>query len=137
MMLFKKKPEETPKTPPPTGRERREHRRFNKSFILKYFIIDNPQLKYEITQLKNISRGGICFVSSAPIEGDVRLGIELKTPYLSNTTYLEGVVLESSVKVEGILYETRLQFDKLTAQSQLTLNQLIEFFQSGENTSYE
>jgi hypothetical protein len=135
-MLFKKKPEETPKSEP-MGRERREHRRFNKNFILKYFSMDNPKLKYEITQLKNISRGGICFVSSAPIEGNIRLGVELKTPYLSNTTYLEGVVLESSVKVEGILYETRLKFDKLTAASELILNQLIEFFQSGENTSYE
>ena len=93
--------------------ERRNYVRIKKNFILSYFDKDRPDEKYEITQLKNISMGGMCYVTSRKFNYGTSMGIELKTPYLSDTTYLEGVVLESHEKVKNMLYETRLQFNFL------------------------
>ena len=90
----------------------------------------------EITQLKNISMGGMCFVTSARFEPGTQLGIELKTPYLADTTYLEGVVLESHEKVMDIIYETRLKFEFLNPQAEFLLAKIIEFFINEEKNSY-
>ena len=54
MFAFNKKSQPEPKKS--TSKERRQNRRVQKNFILKYFDMSNPKEKYEITQLKNISQ---------------------------------------------------------------------------------
>ena len=78
-----------------SNEDRRQYKRINRSFILSYFDKEQPDQKIEITQLKNISLGGICFITTQSFEPSTKLGIELKTPYLSGTTYLEGSVMGS------------------------------------------
>ena len=120
-----------------SGDNRRQYQRIHKNFILTYFEKDDPTKKYEITQLKNISLGGICFITSKAFAPSTLIGIELKTPYLSDTTYLEGLVLESHEKIKGILYETRLKFNPLNAQAEFLLAKLIDFFVNGGKNLYE
>jgi len=108
--------------------ERRRYERIKKSFILSYFDPANPDHKIEITQLKNISFGGMCFITSHHYESSTKLGIELKTPYLAGTTHLEGVVLGSNEKMKDRIYETRLQFGPIRAEAKVLLGKLIEFF---------
>lgn len=133
MFFFKKKPE-TPKPKKDNDvssadrqAERREFPRIDKNFVLTYFLKENPEQKIEITQLKNISKGGMCFITSLPYDPNTEIGIELKTPFISETTHLEGIILKSHQKAAGILYETRLQFSQLDPKSELLLNKLIEF----------
>ena len=57
--------------------ERRQYKRIHKNFILTYYDKDNPDHKYEITQLKNISMGGLCFVTSQGYNADTNLAIVL------------------------------------------------------------
>lgn len=113
--------------------ERRASKRVKKNFILTYFEVNNPSKKHEITQLRNISMGGMCFVSSVNIAPGTELSIDLKTPYLSNATYLKGTVLESHEKINNLIFETRLQFKDLTVDAKFLLNKLIEFFLDEEN----
>ena len=130
MFAFSKKSQPEPKKN--MEKERRQHKRVDKNFILKYFDLTNPNEKHEVTQLKNISQGGICFITSFMIPVNTKLGIELKTPYISTTTYLQGIVLESHDKVSGILYETRLRFENLDNQSNLILKELMEYLSNTE-----
>ena len=60
--------------------ERRRYKRVNKNFILTYFDKNHPEDRHEITQLKNISLGGLCFVTLHHFEPGTPLGIELKHP---------------------------------------------------------
>src|SRR3990167_910362 len=113
--------------------ERRRSQRIRKHFILSYFEKDYPDRRYELTQLKNISHGGMCFITSQKFNPGVKLGIELKTPYVAETTYLEGVVLESHEKIRSMIYETRLKFEFLDPQGEFCVAKLIEFFVNGEN----
>jgi len=108
--------------------ERRQYERINRSFILSYYDIAQPDYKFEITQLKNISFGGMCFITGRSYESSTKLGIELKTPYLAGTTHLEGVVLGSNEKMKDKIYETRLQFGSLDAEAKVLLGKLIELF---------
>lgn len=130
MFAFSKKPQPEPKQT--SGKERRQHKRVNKNFILKYFELSNSKEKYEITQIKNISQGGLCFISSKQIPENTQLGLELRTPYISTTTYLQGIVLESQDKITGVLYETRLRFENLDPQSQLILQELMQYISNTE-----
>ena len=83
---------------------------------------------HDISQLKNISLGGMCFVTSRKYAPGTKMAIELKTPYLAGTTSLKGTVLESHEKAVNILYETRLMFDPLTPQAQVVLNKIVSYF---------
>ena len=111
-----------------SNEERRQYARIKKSFILSYYDPENPDHKIEITQLKNISFGGMCFITGQNYEPSTKLGIELKTPYLAGTTHLEGVVLGSNEKMKDKIYETRLQFGPIGAEAKVLLEKLIEFF---------
>ena len=117
--------------------ERRRSDRIKKNFILTYYNKADPSHKYEITQLKNIGMGGMCFITSKPYAPGTILGIDLKTPYLSDTTHLEGRVLESHEKVKNIIYETRVQFLELDREAEFILARLIDFFINGGKGLYE
>ena len=113
-------------------KDRRKYHRIEKNFILTYFFVGSAEHKYEITQLKNISKGGMCFITSYAIPGGTPLKIELRTPYLSESTHLEGTVIESHEKIANILYETRLEFGELNQKAMYLLDKLVEFFVNGE-----
>lgn len=108
--------------------DRRKYLRIKKQFILSYYDKKDPTNRHEASQLKNISLGGICFLTSKHYPPKTRIAIELKTPYLAGTTHLEGTVLESHEKLSNILYETRLEFDSLTSQAEFVLNKIVEYF---------
>ncbi len=117
--------------------ERRHSQRIHKNFILSYFNKANPNQRYELTQMKNIGMGGMCFIASQKFEPRTKIGIELTTPYLAEITYLDGIVLESNEKVKDMIYETRLKFECLDSQAEFLLGRLIEFFSNGEQTSHD
>jgi len=117
----------------PNNQERRKYKRIKKNFILSYFDKAFPEQKLELTQLKNISLGGICFVTTKAFDPATVIGIELKTPYLSDTTYLEGKVIQSHERVKNVIYETRLEFDTLSSEAEFLLNKMMDFFTSEEN----
>src|SRR3989338_4968041 len=108
------------------GKERRAYVRINKNFILTYYDSAKRQEKFEITQLKNISLGGLCFITSKPLAVGAQLHIDLKTPYIAEVTYLDGTVLESHEKIKGLIYETRIHFKNLKPESEFILHKLIQ-----------
>jgi len=125
-------------TPPPEDKpERRVYKRIKKHFILSYFELTNPEIRYDASQLKNISLGGMCFVTAKPFSRGALLGIELKTPFMAELTHLEGSVLESHEKLKNIIYETRLKFENLTPQAEFVISRLIQYFEKEAGESSE
>ena len=112
----------------PNQPERRRYIRISKTFILSYFVKDKPEVKYAATQIRNISLGGMCVITSTPFEPGTILSIELKTPYLTGTTHIEGVVLASQEKIHGILNETRLTFKSLHPEAEFVLGKIVDYF---------
>jgi hypothetical protein len=63
--------------------------------------------------------------------------VELQTPFLTEAVHLKGTVLGSSEKAKDILYETRLEFVESKPETVYLLSQLLEYFENGENQTYE
>ena len=116
--------------------ERRQGKRIKKHFILTYFDVADPQTRHDASQLKDISLGGLCVITSKAFPEGTKLGIELKTPFLSDLTHLEGIVLFSQEKMKDIVYETHLKLETLSPQSEFILHKIIEHYKK-EDTPHE
>ncbi len=112
--------------------DRRKSERIKRNFILTYRLADNPDAAFSASQLKNISYGGMCFVTEAAYAPGTELEIALKTPFFSGKTYFKGRVLESHEKVAGIIYQTRVELKNISNEGCEILRRVIEFFSKEE-----
>ena len=117
--------------------ERRRYKRIEKHFMLTYYAQEDPQHRYDASQLKNISLGGMCLITSLPFGQSTVLNIELKTPFQSELTHLVGVVLGSQEKIKDIIYETHLEFLDLSEDAKQILAQIVSHFDKEESESHE
>jgi hypothetical protein len=111
--------------------ERRKHIRVDRNFILTYTDKRYPTTKNEITQLRNISRGGMCFVATRSFDISTPLIVEMRTPFTTGSISLEGTVLESRERIKGMIYDIRLQFLSLPPQAEEILEK-IEYYGKGK-----
>lgn len=95
-------------------KERRKHLRIYRNFILHCHEKGKAKSRHEISQVNNISRGGLNFSSSRALKEGAVVIIELQAPFIAGALRLEGVVLECKEKISDIIYEIRLQFQGLT-----------------------
>jgi hypothetical protein len=107
--------------------ERRQFVRIRKHYIIRFYQKDNPSLKYEASQIENISKGGLCFTSTIPFDTNALLAIELRTPYVSEKVYLEGRILECKEKIKGVIYQNRIKFNDLTSHAADVLDKIEKY----------
>jgi hypothetical protein len=104
--------------------DRRKHVRIYRNFILNFHQKNKADVKYDISQVNNISKGGINFVATQPLDEGVLIGVDLQTPFIAESVYLEGVVLQCKAKIPNLIYEIRLQFNQLSEQAETILNKI-------------
>lgn len=114
-------PEEKPSV------ERRKHVRIKKNYILRFSDRNNPSLKFDVSQIENVSKGGLCFTSGIPFVEKTLINIELRTPYLYDTAHLEGQIIQCREKVSGLIYENHLKFQNLTPKAEDILEKIERF----------
>ena len=114
------------------GENRRKHIRIHKNFILMFYFKNDPQATIDVTQLNNISRGGMCFLSSKYLSAGMELVIELKTPFISEAVYFEGKVIESHEKLSQMIFEVRVVFDNLSPTAANVLQKLEQLGPKGD-----
>ncbi len=107
--------------------ERRKHLRIYRNFIMSYHEKGKSADKHDISQVNNVSKGGLNFSSTQALAEGTVLAIELKTPFLADTIHLEGVVLQSMEKIPEMIYVVRLQFKEIS-QEVLTVLEKIETY---------
>ena len=114
-------------------KERRKFIRIDRNFILTYVDKKIPNVKNEITQVRNISRGGLCFVATRSFELSTVLMIEMRTPFTTGSVHLEGVVLESRERIKNLIYDVRLQFQNLQPQAEEILEKIEQHSTKGRS----
>ncbi len=107
--------------------DRRKYVRIYRHFILTYYPVSAPSSQKEVSQINNISQGGMNFSVTEPLEIGTQLGIELKTPFLADSIYLQGEVLECREKISKLIYEIRLQFKDISAQAKEVLAKVEQY----------
>lgn len=114
-------------------KEQRLHPRIYRNFILSYYEKGKSALKDNISQINNISRGGMSFVATHPLKDKTTVVLDLKTPFVVDSIHLEGVVLESREKIPEMIYEIRVQFNEVS-ESVLHVLEKIESYGKTEET---
>ena len=109
------------------GKERRQYIRIKKNYIIRFCDKANPSLKFEVSQVENVSKGGLCFTSTIKFNEGDDLAIELRTPYVADTIYLEGHILHSRETVKGLLYANRLRFHDVSPESADVLEKIEKY----------
>ena len=108
-------------------KNRRKYVRIYRNFILSYCLKGQSQVAYEMSQVNNISRGGINFSSTVALIPGSQMLIELKTPFLNDKIKLEGVVLESKEKIARLIYEVRVEFNNVSEQAKEVLAKIEQY----------
>lgn len=111
-----------------SGNERRQHPRIEKHFIITYYDLEKSNAEHCISQLKNISRGGVCFSSSLSFAPGARLQAMLKTPFLGQTVDFEVRVVDCEEKIPNTVYHVRAKIENATPQTQEILKKIEESF---------
>lgn len=109
-------------------KERRQYIRIEKHFVVSYSVKDTGGKREDVSQVKNIGLGGICFISSKKYEPKTKMTVELRIPYVDETAVVEGTVLESHEKIPNMIYETRLAFSRLSETQNLILKRIVDTF---------
>ena len=103
---------------------RREFLRIYRNFILTFYEKDKPESMHDVSQVNNVSKGGVSFSSTHPLEQGIIVKIELKTPIIADAIHLEGVVLECREKIADMIYEIRLKFHDIPPQAMVVLEKI-------------
>ena len=105
-------------------KDRRKHVRVYRNFILTYHHKEKGGDKRDISQVNNISKGGINFVATQALDLQATIGVDLQTPFIANAVYLEGVVLECKEKIPNLIYEIRLEFCNISPEAMDILDKI-------------
>lgn len=107
--------------------ERRQHVRVKKNFIIRFSDKASPAVNIHVSQVENISRGGVCFNSEIPFQIGADVGIEMRTPYLAESIYFQGHVLEVKEKVKGMIYQNHVRFHDLSVRANEVLDKIEQY----------
>ncbi|MDP3143263.1 MAG: PilZ domain-containing protein [Candidatus Omnitrophota bacterium] len=111
-----------------TEQERRQFERLKRKFVVSYHSLEDPSATFDISQIKDISLGGMRFVTSRGYQADTVLAIELQTPFVRERLSLQAKVLESKEVVADLIYDTRVIFSELDDEAKHYLTRTIEIF---------
>jgi len=107
-----------------SSEERRKYVRIYRNFILTYHEKDKSSVKHEISQVNNVSKGGMSFSSTYPLKQGSIVIVDLKAPFITESMDLQGVVLECREKIPDIIYEIRIQFQEIPDQALIALEKI-------------
>jgi hypothetical protein len=113
--------------------ERRSHFRVYRNFILSYHEKGKSIIKHNVSQVNNVSKGGLSFISTYPLKEGAVLTVDLKAPFIGNPIRLEGEVLESREKIPDLIYEIRLQFHEIHPQVLIVLEKIERYAKAKED----
>ncbi len=113
--------------------ERRKCSRIKKPIMISFYDKQDAEKKHDITQVKNIGWGGVCFVSSNAYKPGTLMCIDSQTSYFDKPTHLEGMIIKSCEKVPDLLYEQHLMFDKLNPEANFFLKKIYDNPEGGHS----
>ncbi|OIO34274.1 MAG: hypothetical protein AUJ70_01500 [Candidatus Omnitrophica bacterium CG1_02_40_15] len=106
--------------------ERRRFKRINGSYIVSYAPMKREELKFDISQTKNISEDGMLFISDRKFEKDVVLKMKLRLPEFSDYVIVQTQVIDSIQRVKGFMYETRARFIEAEQKVRESIRKLVD-----------
>ncbi len=115
-----------------TGIERRKYPRLNCHFLVSYGVC-GENCTLDVSQLKNISLGGVCFTAGEQFEKEATLALKIRLPFFPDPIMATGRVIESRESVQGLIYDTRLEFSSMDEYDTKILSKTLYNYLNAKN----
>lgn len=106
----------------------RAYRRLRSFCLIKYMLVNDPQQRRILANTKDISAGGIQFVSDANIPTGAVLEVDIYLPPLNDFFTAMALVVSSENAREGNKYFVRVRFTAIDPDDRKRINSYIEHF---------
>ena len=106
--------------------ERRKSKRLRIHFVIAYRAHE-AGAKYDLSQIKDISKGGLHFTTSRQYSSGAVLSIELRTPISRDRIKLLGKVVASEVLMDGLIYDTRVTYIDMDKDTEVLIEKIIQY----------
>ncbi len=107
--------------------ERRKHKRLKRKFIVS-FRPYGKNTAFDVSQMKDISVGGVRFMTSKPYAEGTTLILQFKTPISAFKFEVTGNVIESKKVVENLIYDTHVSFMDVDKDSAKVIKETVDYF---------
>jgi len=111
--------------------ERRKSKRINRHFVITYRVHDRDT-QYDLSQIKNISKGGLRFTTSKQYPEGTILSLELRTPVTTDRIKFLGKVVSSKVVLDGLIWDTRVAYVDMDEDTKRLVDKTIQYFGKSE-----
>jgi len=106
--------------------EKRKFKRIDGNYVVSYAPIKGEDLKSDVSQTKNLSEGGLLFISDRKFEKDTILKIKLRLPEFSDYVIVKAQVIDSIQRAKGSMNETRVMFVEIDQNVREAIRRLAE-----------
>jgi PilZ domain len=107
--------------------ERRKFKRINKSYVISYTPVKSEKVKFDISQTRNLSEGGLLFITDRIFQKGVVLKLKLRLPQFSDYVVLTVQVIDSIELVKNLMYETRSRFIEVDQKVKEVIRKLVDY----------
>ena len=106
--------------------ERRRFVRIDAEFLVYYTAIHERPPRSNASQSRNISTGGILFITGREFPVGTVLVVKIRLPDSPDYINLKVQVVDSKQKVKGIIYDTRAKFIGVEEKDIVSMQKVIE-----------
>ncbi len=106
--------------------ERRRFKRKDGSYTISYAHLEGDKLKFDISQAKNLSEGGLLFIADRAFKKDDILKIKLRLPEFSDYVITKVQVISSQKLPKGMMYGVRGRFIEMGQNVKDSIKRLVE-----------
>jgi hypothetical protein len=106
--------------------ERRKFKRISRNYVISYVPIKSEDLKYDLSQTKNLSEGGLLFISDRKFEKDIILKIKLRLPQFTDYVIVQAQVIDSIQVGTGTMCKTRVKFIDVDQKIKEAIRNLVD-----------
>ena len=107
--------------------ERRKFKRISKNYVISYTPVKSEKLKFDISQIRNLSEGGLLFTADKMFQKGVVLKLKLRLPHLSDYVVLKVQVINSKELAKNLMYETRVSFTEIDQKVKESIRKLVGY----------
>jgi hypothetical protein len=105
--------------------EKRKNPRLDCRFMISYGIAGQAD-KNDVSQLRNLSLGGVAFTSGHSFAAGSEIVLKLKLPNSPLPIMPSGKVLDSKELVKGLIYQNRIEFVSLKEEEEKALSEILQ-----------
>lgn len=107
--------------------ERRKFVRIDGSYAVYYTDITTQEPKSDAGQAKNISAGGILFITDREFPEGTVLKLRIRLPDEQDYISVKVRVVYSRQRVKGLLYDTRAKFIGIREEHRDAIRKIVEY----------